>query len=200
MLEGYKPEDVREWYDIGALTLVHTMLPSFLEFSKLPEWISGQYTTYDNPHLKRGDILQLRFTSVTPEIVGKGSDSAFHFIKLQTLDMVAFNKTKAATREVPLLSSISEDNISTRRAWRLWVCLTEMDKVKSPFKILSNKLNRSFILNSMIGSSTKFTESLFKKKIILVWEINMSATKTTRKNICNMLHVVQLHTHICACY
>ncbi|KAL2252806.1 UNVERIFIED_CONTAM: hypothetical protein Sindi_0075300 [Sesamum indicum] len=41
MLEGSKPEDVREWYDFGALASVHTMSPSFPEISKLPEWISG---------------------------------------------------------------------------------------------------------------------------------------------------------------
>lgn len=55
MLKGSKPEEIREWYDFGTLTLVHTTAPGFLEISKLPEWISG--TVYDswqnNPHLKR---------------------------------------------------------------------------------------------------------------------------------------------------
>ncbi|KAL0401371.1 UNVERIFIED_CONTAM: hypothetical protein Slati_4167000 [Sesamum latifolium] len=46
MLEGSKPEDVREWYEFGALASVHTMSPSFLEISKLPEWISG--AVYDS--------------------------------------------------------------------------------------------------------------------------------------------------------
>ncbi|KAL2237605.1 UNVERIFIED_CONTAM: hypothetical protein Sindi_0952200 [Sesamum indicum] len=41
MLEGSKPEDVREWYDFGVLASVHTMSPSFPEISKLSEWISG---------------------------------------------------------------------------------------------------------------------------------------------------------------
>ncbi|KAL2248174.1 UNVERIFIED_CONTAM: hypothetical protein Sindi_2669700 [Sesamum indicum] len=41
MLEGWKPEDVREWYDFGALALVHTLSPSFPEISKLSESISG---------------------------------------------------------------------------------------------------------------------------------------------------------------
>ncbi|KAL0405232.1 UNVERIFIED_CONTAM: hypothetical protein Slati_3837100 [Sesamum latifolium] len=54
MLEGSKPEDVREWYDFGTLASVHTMSPSFSEISKLSEWISG--AVYDswqnNPHLK----------------------------------------------------------------------------------------------------------------------------------------------------
>ncbi|KAL0301582.1 UNVERIFIED_CONTAM: movement protein [Sesamum radiatum] len=84
MMEGSKPEEVREWYEFGALASVHTMSPSFPEISKLPEWISG--AVYDswqnNPHLKRGDILELKFISAAPEMAGKGSHPAFHFIKL----------------------------------------------------------------------------------------------------------------------
>ncbi|KAL2250133.1 UNVERIFIED_CONTAM: hypothetical protein Sindi_2487000 [Sesamum indicum] len=41
MLEGSKPEDVRKWYDFGALASIHTMSPSFPKISKLSEWISG---------------------------------------------------------------------------------------------------------------------------------------------------------------
>ena len=71
------------------------------------------------PHLKRGDILEIKFVSVAPETAGKGSHPAFHFMKLQRPDMVAFNKIKAASGEAPLVSAISEDSISTRRAWGL---------------------------------------------------------------------------------
>ncbi|KAL0411157.1 UNVERIFIED_CONTAM: hypothetical protein Slati_3705400, partial [Sesamum latifolium] len=98
------------------------MSPSFPEISKLPKWISGP--VYDlwqnNPQLKRGDILELKFISAAPKTAGKGSHPAFHFIKLQRTNMVAFNKIKAATGEAPLVSAISEDDISTRRAWGLW--------------------------------------------------------------------------------
>ncbi|KAL0428386.1 UNVERIFIED_CONTAM: hypothetical protein Slati_3013400 [Sesamum latifolium] len=70
MLEGSKPEDVREWYDFGALASVHTMSPNFPKISKLLEWITG--AVYDswqnNPHLKRGDILELKFISAAPEM------------------------------------------------------------------------------------------------------------------------------------
>ncbi|KAK4386140.1 putative enzymatic polyprotein [Sesamum angolense] len=113
MMEGSKPEEVREWYEFGALASVHTMSPSFPKISKLSDWISG--AVYDswknNPHLKRGDILELKFISAAPEMAGKGSHPAFHFIKLQRLDMVAFNKIKAASEEDPLVSAISEDDI-----------------------------------------------------------------------------------------
>ncbi|KAL0454982.1 UNVERIFIED_CONTAM: hypothetical protein Slati_0837400 [Sesamum latifolium] len=89
--------------------------------SKLPEWISGAVhdSWQNNRHLKRGDVLELKFILAAPETTGKGSHPAFHFIKLQRPDMVAFNKIKASTGEAPLVSAISEDDISTRRAWVL---------------------------------------------------------------------------------
>ena len=177
------------------------MLPSFPELSKLPEWISGAVFDWwqNNPHLKRGDVLEIKFVSVAPETAGKGSHPAFHFMKLQRPDMVAFNKIKAASGEAPLVSAISEDSISTRRAWRLWVCLTEMDKVKYPFKIFSNKVNGSFLLNSMTWKNTEFAESLFEKKRMLIWENKLPATEATRMKTCNMLHVGQWHNHLCPC-
>ncbi|KAL0324850.1 UNVERIFIED_CONTAM: hypothetical protein Sradi_5054300 [Sesamum radiatum] len=133
--------------------------------------------------------MELKFISAAPETAGKGSHPAFHFIKLQRPDMVAFNRIKAASEEAPLVSVISEDGISTRRAWGLWVCFTEMDKVKYPFKILSNKVNVSFMLNSVTGKSTEFVESMFEKKRILIWKNKLLATEATRMKICNMLHV-----------
>ncbi|KAK4390247.1 hypothetical protein Sango_2088000 [Sesamum angolense] len=37
IMEGSKPEEVREWYEFAALASVHTMSPSFLKISTLPE-------------------------------------------------------------------------------------------------------------------------------------------------------------------
>ncbi|KAL2251418.1 UNVERIFIED_CONTAM: hypothetical protein Sindi_2264100, partial [Sesamum indicum] len=153
----------------------------------------------NNAHLKTSDVLEMKFISVAPKTVGKGSHPTFHFMKLQRLDMVAFNKIKAAFGEAPLLSTISEDSISTRRAWGLWVCLIEMNKVKYQFKIFSNKVNRSFLLNSMIGKSMEFAESLFEKKRMLIWKNKLPATEATRLKTCNMLHVGQWHNHLCPC-
>lgn len=57
-----------------------------------------------------------------------------------------------------------------------------MDKVKYLFKIFSNKINGSFILNSMKEKSTKFTENLFENKKMLIWENKLSTTESTKKN------------------
>ncbi|KAL8492940.1 hypothetical protein ACS0TY_024226 [Phlomoides rotata] len=58
------------------------------------------------PHLKSGEELKIKFISVA---------------KQETKLSIVVNLTK--------------DEISTRRAWGVWVCLTEMDKVKYSFKI-----------------------------------------------------------------
>ncbi|KAL0378302.1 UNVERIFIED_CONTAM: hypothetical protein Sradi_3135700 [Sesamum radiatum] len=113
--------------------------------------------------------------------------------------MKAFNKIKTATGEAPMVSAISEDDISTRRAWGLWICLTEMDKVKHLFKTFSNKMNGSFLLNFMTGKSTEFAESMFEKKRMLIWKNKLLATEATRMKTCSMLHVGQGHNRVCLC-
>ncbi|KAL0361222.1 UNVERIFIED_CONTAM: hypothetical protein Sradi_3806700, partial [Sesamum radiatum] len=129
MLEGSKPEDVREWYDFGALASVHTMSPSFSKSQNFQRGLVGQSTIHGKTTPpKRGDILKSKFISAAPETARKRSHPAFYFIKLQRPDMVAFNKIKATMEEAPLVSAFSEDDISTRRIWGLWVCLTEMGK------------------------------------------------------------------------
>ncbi|KAK4383735.1 putative enzymatic polyprotein [Sesamum angolense] len=88
-------------------------------FRKSPNYRNGLVGRFydswqNNPHLKRGDILELKFISAAPEMAGKGSHPAFHFIKLQRPDMVAFNRIKATTEAAPLVSAISEDDISKK--------------------------------------------------------------------------------------
>ncbi|KAL2242893.1 UNVERIFIED_CONTAM: hypothetical protein Sindi_0407300 [Sesamum indicum] len=53
------------------------------------------------PHLKRRDIMELKFILAAPETVGKGVSSSLSFIKLQRLNMIVFNTTKAALGETP---------------------------------------------------------------------------------------------------
>ncbi|KAL8543543.1 hypothetical protein ACS0TY_004192 [Phlomoides rotata] len=56
-------------------------------------------------------------------------------MKLQRQDKKVFTYIKEQETEPVLVVNLTEDEISTRRAWEIWVCLTKMDKVKYPFKI-----------------------------------------------------------------
>ncbi|KAL0463222.1 UNVERIFIED_CONTAM: hypothetical protein Slati_0209800 [Sesamum latifolium] len=60
-------------------------------------------------------------------------------------------------------------------------------------------MNGSFLLNSMTGKGTKFAESMFEKKRMLIWVNKLPATEATRMKRCNMLHVGRCHNHVCPC-
>ncbi|KAL2228351.1 UNVERIFIED_CONTAM: hypothetical protein Sindi_1814800 [Sesamum indicum] len=150
MLEWSKSEDVQEWHDLELL-LQFILSPNFSKISKLPEWTSGAVfdSWQNNPHLKRGGVLEIKFVLVAPRNSRKKVSSSIPFHEVAEARQVAFNKIKVASGEAPLVSAISEYRISTRRDWGLWACLTKMDEVKYPFKIFSNKVNGSFLLSSM---------------------------------------------------
>ncbi|KAL8524137.1 hypothetical protein ACS0TY_013920 [Phlomoides rotata] len=96
-----------------------------------------------------------------------------------------------------LVVNLTEDEVSTRRAWGVWVCLTEIDKVKYPFKIYQNSVNGSFLLNTMIGNTTRFAHDVFEQKRAMIWENKLIGTENTRRKACNMMHVERWHERIC---
>ncbi|KAK4405014.1 hypothetical protein Sango_0870000 [Sesamum angolense] len=147
MLEGSKPKEVRELYDCGDLASVHTISSSFQKISKLSEWISGGvYDLWQNiSHLKRGDTLEIKFVSAAPKTTGKGSHPTLYFIKLQRQDIVAFNKIKATSREVLLVSIICKDDIFTKRTWVTVLCPSRIAVVTDTSKSESVSTSQSFI-------------------------------------------------------
>ncbi|KAL0303458.1 UNVERIFIED_CONTAM: hypothetical protein Sradi_6213900 [Sesamum radiatum] len=109
------------------------------------------------------------------------------------LDMVAFNKIKAATGEAPLVSAINEDDISTRRAWGLWVCLTDGQSQVS-IQDLFKQNERIIPVKFHDREKHRICREHVPKKRMLIWEKKLSANEATRMNI---LHVGQLHNHVC---
>ncbi|KAL8543520.1 hypothetical protein ACS0TY_004170 [Phlomoides rotata] len=71
-------------------------------------------------------------------------------MKLQRSDKKIFTYIKEQEIKPVLVVNLTEYEISTRRAWEIWVCLTEMDKVKYPFKLYQNLVNESFLLKKMV--------------------------------------------------
>ncbi|KAL8457609.1 hypothetical protein ACS0TY_035465 [Phlomoides rotata] len=54
-LKGAGPNDVRRWYNFGALASICTIAPSFWKISGLPDWVANavQESWSHNPYLKR---------------------------------------------------------------------------------------------------------------------------------------------------
>ncbi|KAL8458272.1 hypothetical protein ACS0TY_035954 [Phlomoides rotata] len=59
---------------------------------------------------------------------------SFHFMKLQRSDQRASIYIKAQETKPALVVNLTEDEVSTRRAWEVWAYLTEMDKVDQDIK------------------------------------------------------------------
>ncbi|KAL8498891.1 hypothetical protein ACS0TY_022019 [Phlomoides rotata] len=167
-LKGAHPVTVNRWYMFGVLTSIRTIAPGFREISELPDWV--------------GNAIQ---------------ESFFHFMKLQRPDHRSANYIKHQETKPELVINLTEDEVTIRRAWGVWVCLTEMDKVKYPFKIYQNSVNGSFLLNTMTGNTTRFANEVFEQKRTMIWENKLIGTENTRRKACNMMHVERWHERIC---
>ncbi|KAL8469549.1 hypothetical protein ACS0TY_032403 [Phlomoides rotata] len=172
----------------------------FLGISKLSYWVLNAVYEFwhNNPHLKRGEELEIKFITVASEDMTNAIQyPSFHFMKLQRLDKKAFSYIKEQEMKLALVVNLTEDEISTRRAWRVWGCLTEMDKVKYPFKIYQNSVNGSFLLNTMTGITTRFANDNFEHKRAMIWKNRLIRTEDIRRKACNMMHVERWYEHIC---
>ncbi|KAL8530545.1 hypothetical protein ACS0TY_007544 [Phlomoides rotata] len=72
-----------------------------------------------------------------------------------------------------------------------------MDKVKYSFKIYQNLVKGSFLLNLVIGSTTRFVNDMFEQKRAMIWKNRLIGTENTQRKACNMMHVGRWHRHIC---
>ncbi|KAL8536512.1 hypothetical protein ACS0TY_011926 [Phlomoides rotata] len=76
---------------------------------------------HNNPHLKRGEELEIKFITFTSEDTTNAIQyPSFHFIKLQRPDKKAFSYIKEQETKPALVVNLMEDEISTRRAWGVW--------------------------------------------------------------------------------
>ncbi|KAL8511314.1 hypothetical protein ACS0TY_017933 [Phlomoides rotata] len=126
-LKGAYPNTVNRWYKFGALASIRTVAPRFREILELPDWVCNavQESWHNNPHIKRGDELEIKFITVASEdITNSIQYPSFHFMKLQRPDHRAANYIKTQETKPELLVNLTEDEVSTRRAWGVWACLT----------------------------------------------------------------------------
>ncbi|KAL8541529.1 hypothetical protein ACS0TY_002703 [Phlomoides rotata] len=96
-LKGVNPNDVRRWYEFGALASICTIAPNFQEISELPDWVLNAVVEswHNNPHLKRGDEPDIKFITVSSEDTTNAIQyPSFHFMKLQRPNKKAFTYIK----------------------------------------------------------------------------------------------------------
>ncbi|KAL8465894.1 hypothetical protein ACS0TY_035126 [Phlomoides rotata] len=97
--------------------------------------MSSKNPSIITPHLKQGDELEIKFITVASEdMTNTIQYPSFHFMKLQRSDQRASIYIKAQETKPTLVVNLTEDEVSTRRAWEVWAYLTKMDKVDQDIK------------------------------------------------------------------
>ncbi|KAL8532022.1 hypothetical protein ACS0TY_008575 [Phlomoides rotata] len=114
------------------------------------------------PHLKRGEELEIKF-------ITSASENTTNSIRYKGRTKEPL-RTLRNRKQSQLVVDLTEDEISTRRGWGIWVYLTEMDKVKYPFKIYQNSINGSFLVNTMTSKGTRFADEAFEQKRTAIWK------------------------------
>ncbi|KAL8498348.1 hypothetical protein ACS0TY_021608 [Phlomoides rotata] len=181
-LKGAHPIEVRRWYGFGTLASLCTVAPGFWEILELPDWVLNAVieSWHNNPHLKRGDELEIKFITVASEdTTNMIQYLSVHFMKLQRPDKKAFTYIKEQDTKPELVVNLTEDEISTRRAWGVWVYLTEMDKVKYPFKIYQKLAKQIISAQFNDRSTTRFANDMFEQKRAMIWENKLIGTENT---------------------
>ncbi|KAL8470647.1 hypothetical protein ACS0TY_033271 [Phlomoides rotata] len=118
-LKGAHLVIVNRKYKFRALASIRTVAPGFREISELPYWVFNvvHESWHNNPHLKRGEELEIKFITTTSEdITNSIQYPSFHFMKLQMPDQRAFTYIKAQETKPALVVNLTEDEVSTRRA------------------------------------------------------------------------------------
>ncbi|KAL8496729.1 hypothetical protein ACS0TY_020413 [Phlomoides rotata] len=118
-LKGAHPVTVNRWYKFGSLASIITIAPSFREISELPNWVCNavQESWHNNPHLKRGDELEIKFITIASEdMTNSIRYPSFHFMKLQRPDHRSANYIKHQETKSELVINLTEDKVTTRRA------------------------------------------------------------------------------------
>ncbi|KAL8480148.1 hypothetical protein ACS0TY_026900 [Phlomoides rotata] len=118
--KGAHPVTVNRWYKFGALASIRTIAPGFREISELPDWVGNavQESWHNNPHLKRGDELEIKFIKVASEDMTNAIRYPnFHFMKLQRPDHRSANYIKHQETKPELVINLTEDEVTIRRAW-----------------------------------------------------------------------------------
>ncbi|KAL8463256.1 hypothetical protein ACS0TY_034047 [Phlomoides rotata] len=116
---AYTSPSSMEKYKFRALASIRTVAPGFREISELPYWVFNvvHESWHNNPHLKRGEELEIKFITTTSEdITNSIQYPSFHFMKLQMPDQRAFTYIKAQETKPALVVNLTEDEVSTRRA------------------------------------------------------------------------------------
>ncbi|KAJ9545306.1 hypothetical protein OSB04_025013 [Centaurea solstitialis] len=166
-LQGSSPQEIRHWYDFGAINSIYLTSPDFPEISELPHWIlSGVRDCYlNNPTITPKDTLVLKFLSSGPDFYEENRYPAFHFIQLAESEAFSISITNKKTS----FQKYCENDIHYRRALGIRIILQGMEAgFKKGFRTYGGNKIYSSVMISPAKITPRAAENYLRTKIDLL--------------------------------
>lgn len=192
-LQGSDSQEIRYWYDFGAVNSIYTASPEFREINHLPNWIQdGVKDCYlHNPTIKPGETLLLKIYSAGPDLHHTERYPAFHYIQLFKITSVSISVP--TTKKV--FQNFAEKYISYRRAIGIRIVMQAMESFfKQGFRTYGGKYLSSSLMTTPAKITPKATYNYLKQKIKNLEEGKIKSSHTAQKTICEFC---KHHVNIC---
>lgn len=181
-LQGSDSQEIRYWYDFGAVNTIYTASPEFKEISQLPNWIQeGVKDCYlHNPMIKPGETLLLKIYSAGPDFLLTERYPAFHYIQLFKLTSVSIS----IPTDKKVFQNFTEKDIAYRRAIGIRIVMQAMESCfKQGFRTYGGKYLKSSIMTTPAKITPKAAHNYLKQKIKYL-EGQIKSSPTAQKKIC----------------
>ena len=182
-LQDSPPEEVRKWYDFGAINSIHMTSPNFPEIALLPQWIKeGVKDCYQhNPSITTTDILVLKFLSCGPDFYNEERYPAYHFIQLGKAESFSIN----VMQNKKIFVKFEESDIHYRRAIGIRVVLQGMEaSFKKGFRTYGGKKIYSSIMITAARTSPQAAINFMTSKIRLLDSGMIRSHPDAQKRLC----------------
>lgn len=183
-LQGSSPQEIRHWYNFGAINSIYLSSPDFSEISELPHWIMmGVKDCYlNNPTITPKDILVLKFLSSGPDFYEDKRYPAYHFIQLGKSESFSISITHKKTK----FQKFCENDIHYRRALGIRIILQGMEaSFKRGFRTYGGNKIYSSVMISPAKSTPKAAENYLRTKIELLDKGVIKSSPQAQHKICN---------------
>lgn len=124
-LQGCNPDEVRYWYEFGAVNSIYLTPPNFPELFKMPIWLQNSVKECykNNPMISYKDLLMLKFLSAGPDFYEEYRYPAYHFIQL----VITEDKEDIIEKFRKPFHGFYKEGIRIRRAIGLRIILQAME-------------------------------------------------------------------------
>ncbi|GJZ27832.1 hypothetical protein Tco_0572479 [Tanacetum coccineum] len=182
-LQDFNPDEIRYWYEFGALNSIYLTPPDFHEVSKMLMWLQSSIKEcyQNNPIINYRDQLMLKFLSARPDFHDEYRYPTYHFIQLVIINdkdnnMETFRKP---------FHGFSRKGTRVRRAIGLRIILTTMETtLKRDFKTYGGESKISPVMITPVKKSPSGAIMYLQQRLKMIERGIIKSSPDTQSKFC----------------